>query len=429
MDRHGASESRWAYRTTWCMLALAFGFPIALMILNPTLMFKRGWEQYVGTAIYVWAIVALARELRRLSRDETGFADAPRLLARLEKEADAAGEDADDPRTLTNRLRQLARHGDGRARPSVPQLIELNREGSALDSEHASGRFTITKYILYLLPVIGFIGTVEGISKALMNISRVLPMVKDLDGFLNNLTSVTSALQIAFDSTLLALFLSAALMLAQTLVYRRAEDLLARIDRWIVEFALPALGASEEVLAGGSALPETLDSLRRELATLGERLGAGLGPHVADFGEAIDRMSQSFDHLDRGADALGRLGDDLSAIGRADETLRRGASTLARIETALVESAGNRSELEEIRRGVDRTCQAVEGLSIQWAQAFERTSRVNQEQLARALGGLKDALELLQVSMEQSNALYRNIVKKINPTVYPGLAATDDQAA
>ena len=45
------------------------------------------------------------------------------------------------------------------------------------------------------------------------------------------LTGVTSALQIAFDSTLLALFLSAALMLVQTLVYRRSEDLLARIDR------------------------------------------------------------------------------------------------------------------------------------------------------------------------------------------------------
>ena len=42
-----------------------------------------------------------------------------------------------------------------------------------------------------------------------MNISKVLPMVKDLDGFMSNLTGVTSALQIAFDSTLLALFLSA----------------------------------------------------------------------------------------------------------------------------------------------------------------------------------------------------------------------------
>ena len=41
-----------------------------------------------------------------------------------------------------------------------------------------------------------------------MNISKVLPLVKDLDAFLNNLTGVTSALQIAFDSTLLALFLT-----------------------------------------------------------------------------------------------------------------------------------------------------------------------------------------------------------------------------
>ena len=75
-----------------------------------------------------------------------------------------------------------------------------------------------------------------------MEISRVLPMVKDLDGFMGNLTKVTSALQIAFDSTLLALFLSAALMLVQTLVYRRAEDLLARVDRWIVENVLPRFG-------------------------------------------------------------------------------------------------------------------------------------------------------------------------------------------
>ena len=102
--------------------------------------------------------------------------------------------------------------------------MELNREGSGLDQEQAAGRFTLTRYILYLLPVIGFIGTVEGISKALMNISRVLPMVKNLDGFMSNLTSVTSALQIAFDSTLLALFLSAALMLVQTLVFRRSDN-------------------------------------------------------------------------------------------------------------------------------------------------------------------------------------------------------------
>ena len=58
--------------------------------------------------------------------------------------------------------------------PRPAQLMEVNREASGLDQEHMAGRFTLTRYILYLLPVIGFIGTVEGISKALMNISKVL---------------------------------------------------------------------------------------------------------------------------------------------------------------------------------------------------------------------------------------------------------------
>ena len=133
------------------------------------------------------------------------------------------------------------------ARPSASQLMEINREASGLDQEHMAGRFTLTRYILYLLPVIGFIGTVEGISKALMNISKVLPLVKDLDAFLNNLTGVTSALQIAFDSTLLALFLSAALMLVQTLVYRKSEALLAHVDGWVVEHVLPGVGTKRSV--------------------------------------------------------------------------------------------------------------------------------------------------------------------------------------
>src|SRR4051794_26259851 len=246
---HGTS--RLAYPGTAAMLALALLFPVALMVFNPTLMFERGWEQYVGTAIYIWAVLTLARELSWLWKNERGFGEAPGLLKQLTAPT-APGQaggtparkiDAGERRILPARIRQLASAIDGTRLPSAGQLMELNREGSGLDQEHAAGRFTLTRYILYLLPVIGFIGTVEGISKALMNISKVLPMVKDLDGFMNNLTGVTSALQIAFDSTLLALFLSAALMLVQTLVFRRSEDLLARVDRWVVEHILPRFGA------------------------------------------------------------------------------------------------------------------------------------------------------------------------------------------
>ncbi len=67
--------SRFSYPGTLVMLAIAIAFPICLMVFNPTLMFKRGWEQYVGTSIYFWAVIALGRELFRLWRNESGFAE------------------------------------------------------------------------------------------------------------------------------------------------------------------------------------------------------------------------------------------------------------------------------------------------------------------------------------------------------------------
>jgi biopolymer transport protein ExbB/TolQ/uncharacterized protein YukE len=404
--------SRLSYPGTLAMLALALAFPIALMVLNPTLMFERGWEQYVGTAIYLWAVVTLARELLRLRRDESAFDVAPALLVDLAQGGRLAETER---RILPVRLRQLAGHARGTAALSVSQLMEMNRESSGLDQERAAGRFTLTRYILYLLPVIGFIGTVEGISKALMNIGPVLKQVNDLNGFLNNLGSVTTALQVAFDSTLLALFLSAALMLVQTLVTRRAEDLLARVDAWVVEHALPQLGRPESVGAGlAEALAPQLERLRLDLLeALSSHMGDGLGPHVQRFSEAVDRLPQALVGLHRGAEAIGRIGDDLRGVGEAEEMLRKATATLARIEVVLAAVAGPDEQLEPIRRGVDRTCQAVEALSGQWAQAFERSSKSTQEQLARTLSSLKDALDLLNVSMEQGNALYRTIVKSM----------------
>ena len=70
----------WAeYGVAAAMLVLALLFPIGLMVFNPTLMFERGWEQYVGTGIYFWAVLTLGRELLGLWRNERAFEDAPEL--------------------------------------------------------------------------------------------------------------------------------------------------------------------------------------------------------------------------------------------------------------------------------------------------------------------------------------------------------------
>lgn len=372
-ERPRLAGSAVSYVTTLLALLLALALPIGLMIFNPTLMFQRGWEQYVGTAIYCAALFMLARELMNLWGNERAF---------REIRPDCSTPIApSDQRWLAARVRHLQAQTEVAPPPTGTQLIELNRETSALDQEHVAGRFTITRYILYLLPVIGFIGTVEGISKALVNMSVVLSELKNLDVFLQKLQYVTSALQIAFDSTLLALFLSAALMLAQTLVYRRAEDLLGRVDRWIVEYALPSLGRERDP-AGELALALT------PLADLGQV--------VERFELAVERLLPAVSCLERGSVTLGRLGDDLLPMKQAIETARQSLDTLERID-----------------RGMDRAGEGIESLSQTWTLAFEKNSKATQEHLARTLENLKDALELLNVSMEQSNSLYRNIVRKL----------------
>jgi biopolymer transport protein ExbB/TolQ len=416
-------------------LALAALFPVGLMITNPTLMFERGWEQYVGTALYFWAVVMLGRELHRLWRDEHAF-DYSSDLIRQVKQA-VAGEASGKPvgevepgtsrLILVRRVGQLAGFIKESKRPGAGQVMDVNRESSGLDQEQMIGRFTLTRYILYLLPVIGFIGTVEGISKALMNISKVLPLVRDLDAFLHNLTSVTAALQIAFDSTLLALFLSAALMLAQTLTQKLSEDLLARVDRWVVDHLLPRVAtgdtpADELAAALGPRLDQLAANLEKALAPAtqalqiqADALAQRLAEPIAQFAEAVDRLPRSLSSFEKGAGEIGRLGAELESLAAAGEAVKRGAGSLARIETTLSEmqSQSPGDHWEELKRGVDRAANSVESLTTSWSAAYERSSRATQEQLARSLTSLRDALDMLNVSMEQSNALYRSIVKKL----------------
>jgi len=97
------------------------------------------------------------------------------------------------------------------------------------------------------------------------------------------------------------------------------------------------------------------------------------------------------------------------------ETLRKASSALGRIEDRLADGldVDVSDQLEPIRRGIERNTSAVESLADQWTAAFERSNRSSQEQMARTLARLKDALDLLNVSIEQGNALYRNIVRSM----------------
>jgi hypothetical protein len=116
-------------------------------------------------------------------------------------------------------------------------------------------------------------------------------------------------------------------------------------------------------------------------------------------------------------------------VGGTSDVVRKGVASLGRIEAIMAEPVEPSPQLDAIRLGVDRTSQAIEALSASWSSSFERSSRASQEQLARTLTSLKDAIELLQVSMEQGNTLYRTIVKKLFNDPRTGFGVASEDAA
>ena len=156
-----------------------------------------------------------------------------------------------------------------------------------------------------------------------------------------------------------------------------------------------------------------IEPAARSLHEQAEKLGESLRGPIAQFASGVERLPAALASFREGADAIGRVGDDLEAIGSASESLSRASTSLSRIEVVLSQWPSTDPRLEEIQRGLDRTGTAIESLAGSWSAAYERSSRATQEQLAHSLTNLKDALELLNVSMEQGNALYRSIVKKL----------------
>ncbi len=87
------------------------------------------------------------------------------------------------------------------------------------------------RYICWAVPILGFIGTVLGISLAAEGIRRIIASDAGLASLSNDLDAAIAPLGIAFDTTLIALSLSVVLMLALALVQRSEERLLATLEQ------------------------------------------------------------------------------------------------------------------------------------------------------------------------------------------------------
>ncbi len=144
-------------------------------------------------------------------------------------------------------------------------FLFLNHDNSEVDDgfgikekEQLKGSFSLPRFMVWAIPILGFIGTVWGISNGIAHFSDAMTntgSVTDVSTMLKeNLPLVTNSLATAFDTTLLALLLSIPLMMLMLTIEKSEEAYLIDLDeRWFhdIKPALQAKGFAAHSTASG----------------------------------------------------------------------------------------------------------------------------------------------------------------------------------
>ena len=109
---------------------------------------------------------------------------------------------------------------------SVPETTETIMGRIEIAAEQQESELSMLRYLVWAIPSIGFIGTVRGIGVALKRADEALK---------GDISGVTSALGVAFNSTLVALIISIFLMLLIHLLQSNQEGLILRLQSFCRE--------------------------------------------------------------------------------------------------------------------------------------------------------------------------------------------------
>ncbi|MEH6455687.1 MAG: MotA/TolQ/ExbB proton channel family protein [Cocleimonas sp.] len=128
---------------------------------------------------------------------------------------------------LNSRLSLFLNHSDE----------DIDETFAIKEREYMKGSFSLSRFMVWAIPIMGFIGTVWGISNGISHFSDAMTStnsVTDVSAMLKeSLPLVTSSLATAFDTTLLALLLSIPLMMLMLSLEKDEEAYLIDLDeKW-----------------------------------------------------------------------------------------------------------------------------------------------------------------------------------------------------
>lgn len=252
------------YSTSWTPLRRYFaGHPVAIAA---TVLFCVA---LVILAVKLWQTVHQWDLLRRA--DDKALApmtggDSPADHFRQRNDAGYVAQQWDHdlsklPRLMARsqmvvRLREVLMRQSGRG--TTKHLADDLRELSARDADSAHESFALVRIIVWAIPMLGFLGTVIGITQTLGGL--------DFSNGQAAVDNLKSGLYVAFDTTALGLVLSIVAIFLQFPVERSEQQLLAAIDERVGYLTGIYLPGDEVVDNQFAMLAQLVDGVRAAVA-------------------------------------------------------------------------------------------------------------------------------------------------------------------
>ena len=167
--------------------------------------------------------------------ESTNSERAARFLQLLDMRPNAVQQSS-----IAGRIREVLQYI--RSRQSTQDLDSHLKHLASREADAQHESYSLIRLMVWAIPMLGFLGTVLGISEALGGLN--LGAGADLTGLITNLKS---SLYVAFDTTALALTYGVALMFAQFGLDRVESANIARVDSLTDEFILEHFPIGEAV--------------------------------------------------------------------------------------------------------------------------------------------------------------------------------------
>lgn len=199
-----------------------------------SLFTERGAVPYAIVFLTMWcfAILFIKRQKLKLQRRALTFSVVPEdndfvlSTATVEQVMNRIYETVDDPRQFVLYNRIVIALANLRNMGRVTDVDEILRSQGDQDASMMETSYSLLRGFIWAIPVLGFIGTVLGLSDAIGGFGSVLGSGAEMNEITGSLKEVTAGLAIAFDTTLEALVAALVLQIIYTFLHKSEEEFL-----------------------------------------------------------------------------------------------------------------------------------------------------------------------------------------------------------